>query len=226
MNKHLELFKKIPCGNFGTSKLFFDKFKTKQPKDITLDDIVLAYYYISEEMMDDIDSNWFIVRRNNPPLHKYDCHDPVTKEHIFVSSEFKDAKLYNGVIQRYSNRTPKRKQYGLVAIPKNNQDISSDFEDFRIFADNYKRQHFRLDTFTNERRYCLGTKELEHLYTILKTLFEKANFHYKQPGSIILAQELANVMANYNIVKDNQYTPNGRELVHQHKLFMFGELQR
>ena len=64
MNKHVKLFNRIPCGNFGASKLFFDKFKNKQPKDITTDDIFLAHYYISEEMMDSTDSTRFIVQKN------------------------------------------------------------------------------------------------------------------------------------------------------------------
>ena len=90
----------------------------------------------------------------------------------------------------------------------------------------YKHTHFQRDTFTNERRYCLGNEEIYNLYILLKTLCDKATFQYKQPGSIILAQELASVMANQDIVKNNQNTPGGIEYVHKHKMFMFGELQK
>lgn len=228
MNKHIELFKQIPCGNFGMTKLFFDGFKKKKIQDITFDDIVLAYYYIAEEMMDDVDSSRFIVRRNNTPYDKYDCHDPATGEHIFVNHEFKDAKLYNGVLNVYYNRTPKNgRRYGLVPTPKDkNKKIYSLIEDFRLSSLCFKGRHFRRDIFTNERRYCINNEELDQLYNSLKALCDKADFHYEQAGSIILAQEMANVMVNHDIIKDNQHTPYGVEYVKQHKLLMFGELQR
>lgn len=223
--KHIELFKQIPCGNFGVSKLFFDWFKKQKIEDITFDDIFLAYYYISTEMMDSVDSKYFIVRKNiNTLLPPYDCHDPLTEEQIPID-EFREQKLFNGIIHHYINRAPNRKYYGLVAIPKkNNVDIQPIFEDYKIFATNYKHEHFRHDVFTNERRYCLGDDELNHLYRLLKQLTDKADFQYIQPGSIILAQEMASVMINHNIILNNQHTTNGYEYVKQHKLFMFGEI--
>ena len=227
MNKHIELFKQIPCGNFGPSKLFFDNLKTKQPKDITIDDIFLAYYYISEEMMDSKDSRRFIVRKNPVSLCEYEYHDPLTQAQENTDKNYKHAKVYNGVIKHNSNRKPKIKYYGLVATPKNSDTKTTNIiEDFRIFAYTYKTEHFRIDPFTNERRHCLGQEELEHLYKLLKNLYENSNFCYKQAGSIILAQELANLMANYNIIKNNQHTPGGIEFVRLHKMFMFGELQK
>lgn len=227
MNKHIELFKQIPCGNFGPSKLFFDKFKTKQPKDITIDDIFLAYYYICEEMMDSNDSRRFIVQKNPLSNDSYEYHDPLTDGQFDVEENYRHAKVYNGVIKHYSNRTPRKAYYGLVAEPKvPGQNITEFIEDFRIFADSYKTTHFRRDIFINERRYCLGEEELDHLYTLLKTLCDKANFYYKQAGSIILAQELANFMANHKIIEKSQNTPGGIENVRQHKMFMFGELQK
>ncbi len=228
MNKHIELFKQIPWGNFGPSKLFFDNFKKKAMEDITIDDIFLAYYYISTEMMDDEDSRFFIVRKNKPPFNKYDCHDPLTNEHIPVQ-DFKEAKVYNGIIKKHQNRVPHSKYYGLTATPKNqNDDLHEIIQDFKFFAKDYKDKHFCRDIFTNEPRYCMGDEEMYNLYILLKTLCDKATFKYKQPGSIILAQELASVMANQNIVKNNQYTyaSNGVEFVHRHKMFMFGELQK
>ena len=224
LKKHIELFKRIPCGNFGASRLFFDAFKTKNPKTITTDDIFLAYYYISSEMMDSEDSRHFIVQKKQPPFNEYDCHNPLTDAHMLIRN-FKSAKVYNGVIKKYCNRTPNSKHYGLVAVSKQqNDNLDEIIQDFKIFAQHYKSEHFRHDIFTNERRYCLGNEELDHLYNLLKTLCNRATFRYKQPGSIILAQEMASVMANQNIVKNNQHTPGGAEYVHKHKLFMFGEL--
>lgn len=227
MNKHIELFKQIPCGNFGPSKLFFDEFKDKQPKDITIDDIFLAYYYISEEMMNSEDSRRFIVRKDTLVLDNYQYHDPLTDAQDETGINYRPAKVYKGVIKHYDNRVPKGDYYGLVATPKiPGEKIAEIIEDFRIFADSYKTTHFRRDIFTNERRYCLGEKELNHLYSLLKTLCDKANFCYKQAGSIILAQELANVMANHKIIEKSQNTTGGIEYVRQHKMFMFGELQK
>ena len=216
MNKHIKLFNQIPCGNFGASKLFFDKFKNKQPKDITVDDIFLAYYYISEEMMDSTDSKRFIVQKDSLSPGGYQYHDPLTGVQDAIENNYRHAKVYNGIIKHYSNRTPRKEYYGLVAEPKiQGEKITGIIEDFRICAYNYKTQHFRVDTFTNERRYCLGKEELEHLYTLLKTLIDKANFKYIQPGSII----------HQNIVKNSQHTPDGQNFVRQHKEFMFGELK-
>lgn len=223
MNKHIELLKKIPCGNFGISKLFFDKFKRMPQKNITNTDILMAYYYISVEMMDSIDSRYFIVRRNPKPYNEYDCHDPLTNAQTPITT-YKKSKLYNGVIKQYCNRTPHAKHYGLVAKPKQ-ENIDSDIEDFKIFAEIYKSRYCQMN-FTGEHIYNIGKKELNHLYTLLKTLDDKADFYYEQPGSIILAQEMASVMINHNIILDNQHTRNGAEFVRKHKLFMFGELQR
>lgn len=220
MNKHVKLFKQIPHGNFGVSKLFFEK--TPMPK--TTDDIVLAYFYISKEMLDSLDYRRFIVRKNTPPFEAYDCHDPITDIHIPIY-QYKEQKLFNGVIHTYKNRTPYQEYSGLVAVSKDGTDISSDIEDFKIFAENYKSKHFSHDMFTNERRCCIGKHQINHLYELLKTLILKADFKYVQPGSIILAQEMANLMINNNIIKDNQHTPGGQDLVRQHKEFMFGEIK-
>ena len=220
MNKHAKLIKSIPCGNFGASKLFFDT----TPELSTPDHIFLAYYHIASEMMDSVDSAHFIVLKNKNFNNTYDCHDPLNGLHMFIEG-YKEQKLFSGVIKTHSNRTPRREKYGLVAIPKQNQDIASDLEDFKIFAENYKSEHFRRDIFTNERRYRLGNKQLNHIYNLLKTLTEKADFQYIQPGSIILAQEMASVMINHNIVKNNQNTPYGQEYIQQHKRFMFSELK-
>ena len=191
MNKHVKLFKQIPHGNFGASKLFFSKVPIPQ----STDDIILAYYYISKEMLDSLDYNYFIIRKNIPPFSPYSCHDPLTNVHVEIK-EYKEQKLLKGIIRVYQNRTPHREYSGLVAVSKDGQDISSDIEDFKIFADNYKAKNFIHDIFTNERCSCIGKHEINHLYQLLKTLIEKADFKYIQPGSIILAQEMANLMIN------------------------------
>lgn len=224
--KHIQLFKQIPCGNFGPSKLFFKEFNAKNSENITLDDIFSAYYYISTEMMDSEDSSFFIVRKNPPPFNKYDCHDPLTNEFLLIE-EFKEAKVYNNVIKNYHNRTPHSKYYGLVTVSKTqNDDLHEIVQNFKIFAIHYRNTHFQRDIFTNKRNYCLSDQELCHLYTLLKTLCDKATFQYKQPGSIILAQELASVMSNQNIVKNNQHRPDKADFIRKHKMFMFGELQK
>ncbi len=177
--------------------------------------------------MDSTDSKRFIVQKDSLSPDGYQYHDPLTGAQYATENNYKHAKVYNGVIKHYSNRAPRKEYYGLVAEPKiPGEKITGIVEDFRICAYNYKTQHFRIDTFTNERRYCLGKEELKHLYTLLKTLCDKANFKYIQPGSIILAQEMANLMANYSIVKTNQHTRGGIEFVRKHKMFMFGELQK
>ena len=219
MNKHAKLFKQIPHGNFGASKLFFTKVHVPQ----TLDDIVLAYYHISTEMLDSIDYDRFIVRKNTPPFEPYDCHDPLTGIQIRIQ-EYKKQKLFNGIIKTYSNRSPSRDS-GLVAKSKDGQDISSDIEDFKFFAEYYKGEHFRHDPFSNERIYRVGNHQLNHLYELLKILITKADFEYIQPGSIILAQEMANFMIKHDIIRNNQNTPYGIDYICQHKEFMFGELK-
>ena len=220
MNKHVKLFNQIPHGNFGVSKLFF----TKTPNPQTLDDIILAYYYISTEILDSLDYSHFIIRKNTPPFAPYDCHDPLINIQIEIP-EYKEQKIFNGIIKKYSNRTPGRKYSGLVAKPKDGQDVSPNIEDFKFFAEHYKGEHFRCDIFTHERLYRVGTTQMNHLYEILKTLTKKADFEYIQPGSIILAQEMASFMINHNIIRNNQNTPYGIEYVRQHKEFMFGELK-
>ena len=226
MNKHIVLFKEIPCGNFGPSKLFFDEFKIKNIKDISTEDILMAYYYIAEEMMDSVDSGVFIIRRNNPPFHKYDCHDPLTHEQKSIY-EYKKTRFLNGVMKGFYNRTPKSKQYGLIPKPKTKVDsINHIIEDFRIYASLYKSKYFHKDMFTNKKLCTTYNQELDHLYILLQTLNEKASFSYKQPGSIILAQELANTMINQNIVMQNMHMPNKIDFIHQHKLLMFGELRK
>ena len=220
MNKHIRLFRHIPHGNFGVSKVFF----TKTPVPTTTDDIVLSYYYIAQEMLDSIDYNRFIIRKNQPPFAPYSCHDPITNAEFSIY-KYKEQKLFKGVVRVYKNRTPHREYSGLIAVSKDGQDISSEIEDFKIFAENYKAEHFRHDVFTNERRFCIGKHAINHLYKLLKTLIEKADFKYIQPGSIILAQEMANLMINQDIIKDNQNTASGQDFVRQHKEFMFGELK-
>ena len=227
MNKHIELLKKIPCGNFGVSKLFFDAFKKKAVKDISVNDVIMAYYYLSTEIMDDVDLNSFIVKKNPAPFNEYDCHDSITHQHIYIN-EYKPTKLYSSVIEHYYNRRPKRRGFyhGLVPTPKQKENIDNIIEDFKIFADLYKTHLLSVNMFTREPMYDVGEKELNHLYYLLKQLYTRADFQYKQIGSIILAQEMANVMTNHNIIKNNQHTPNGVEYVHKHKMLMFGELQR
>ncbi|MBO7645318.1 MAG: hypothetical protein J6S57_03375 [Alphaproteobacteria bacterium] len=178
-------------------------------------------------MMDANDSTRFIVQKNPLSNSQYQYHDPLTGGQCDVEDNYRHAKVYNGVIRYYSNRAPKKAHYGLVATPKiPNEKISELVENFRIVATSYKFTHFRTDIFTNERRYCLGNEELEHLYTLLKTLCDKANFCYTQAGSIILAQELANFMANHKIIEKHQHTPDGIKYVREHKMFMFGKLQK
>lgn len=225
INKHIELFKKIPCGNFGAPRLFFDKFRKIKSEDMTATIIFMAYYYIAMEMMDDSDSRFFIVRKNQYPISGYDCHDPITGEQITIE-DHKIPKLYNCVIKNYYNRAPKyKKRYGLVPKSKT-KNIDNIIEDFRIAAYLYKIQIQNIDIFTGKNLYNIGNNELEHLYNLLKTLYDNSDFKYEQPGSIILAQEMASVMINNNIIKNNLRNPARKEYIHQHKMFMFGEIQR
>lgn len=233
MNKHIELFKKIPCGNFGASKLFFDIFKKKQAENITKEDILLAYYYISKEMFIADHTHNFITHLPHIDENLYDFFDPVTGTQESIH-ESKMPKLYNGLFRYTTYRNKKCKVYtnfprnktGLIAEPKiPDGTVLIQLEDFGFYAPLYKSKYLQRDYFTEEKPE-INPKDIEHLYNLLNTITNEVNFYYREPKSIILTQELASVMANHDLIKKYQHFPNGANIVHKHKLFMFGELQR
>ena len=227
--KHIELFKKIPFAKFSANSGFINKIITEPEKYATYENILKVYYFISDEMWDPLNKKPLITNETD----KFCFYDFIRKRSEFLKKcRYKQIKLFNGVFDKDNQNRHFKRCHGLITKPKSKEikDEAYKLHDMfisyaYIYNDNLK--------FYKRNKFELPTDWAEHLYELLNQLSDKVNFFYKQRGSVLLVQEMINVLSNQslfvqsvnriNVSKENRQKVMRQ--IREKKEFMFGEIK-
>ena len=242
--KHIELFKKIPFKQFTANADFIDNVITDPEKYATYENILKVYYFISSEMWDPLNVKpsitnetmkfcfYDFIRKRPDFIKKFNSTEQLKKNKPYM--RYKPVKMFNGVFnERGENRHYKR-YHGLVAQPKSKQrEFKQAAYKWRDMFISYAYIYNGDMKFYSQNDYLLPTEWAEHLYEILNKLSEQTVFFHKQRGSMILTQEMVNLLSNQFLFVCSAYRINtckeNRQKVmrqiREKKELMFGELK-
>lgn len=230
IQKHIELFKQIPFDEFPVKADFINKITTNPEEYGTYTNLLKCYYFISDEMYD-FTSTKPLVQYNKKNGYYY-FYDFVKKRNEFIKERrYKRIKMFNDVLDKNGVNRHFKKHHGLIIKGKNKK-YNPDVEKLKGYFREYSYAYNQDLKYYNKHKMELPTDWAEHLYDILRELSDKAIFFYKQPGSFILAQEMANVLSNQHIFLYSRnlirYGHNRQKIMRQireAKQFMFGEIK-
>lgn len=229
--KHINLFKQIPFCEFSVNGDFIEKVVTNPEEYGTYANILKCYYFISDEIWD---------FEHIKPLIQFDSkrgvyhfYDFVKKRSEFIKSKrYKQIKLFNGVLDKNGTNRNWKKQHCLI-VQRNHGARKPDVKRLKNDLIEYSYVYNQNLKFYQRNKFDIPEEWAEHLYKIMKQLSNKATFFYKQRGSFILSQEMANVLSNQSIFVYssnliNKLGYNRKKVIRQikeQKQFMFGEIK-
>ena len=227
--EHIDLFKKIPFDKFSANSGFIANLVNSPEKHGKYENILKTYYFIANEIWD---------QNNNKPLIEHQItssyfyfYDFIRKRYDSLKTRrFKSIKMFNGVLDKNGKNRHFKKYHGLIVQARpgvSKKEVQKTKDLFIKYANMYNQNY----KFYKKNKFELPPEWAEHLYIILKQLSEKAVFFYKQRGSLVLAQEMVNILSNQslfvfssNLIK---YGENRQKIIRQikeTKHFMFGEI--